>query len=67
MPEPWQCEGDFAKGGVGAGGSRTDASGAYPLPADEDVMTDGAIFGMLSGSDDQGPDEIARELGDHNR
>lgn len=36
----------------------------------EDEMTDGAIFGLLSGSDDQRPwsvDEIARELGDHNR
>lgn len=39
-------------------------------PADEDEMTDGAIFGLLSGCDDQRPwsvDEIARELGDHNR
>jgi hypothetical protein len=39
-------------------------------PADEDRITDGAIFGMLSYSDEQRPwsvDEIARELGDHNR
>jgi hypothetical protein len=39
-----------------------------PTPADEDRITDGAIFGMLSYADEQRPwsvEEIAREMGDH--
>lgn len=38
-------------------------------PAEEDCMSDGAIFALLSGDDDQRPwsvDEIAREIGDPN-
>jgi hypothetical protein len=40
-----------------------------PTPTDEDRITDGAIFGMLSDGDEQRPwsvEEIAREMGDHN-